>query len=180
MNINVQIQLGNNESASDLAGNATEIANKILEAVGGDPSKDIVSVQINDMGMAGNVPPPPGPMPPTDPILTVINSTFATNNAPPPGDKQTRTNATAQSDVTAVYVDIQSTEGDDISELLLGLVVGDPIEIRGVADTSRYAVFTLTAPPIDQTDYVEFSVSFVEGAGAFTNSACTISFTARP
>lgn len=66
MNINVQIQLGPNESASDLSGNATELAEKILDAVGGDADTDVVYVSINDSGSAGSVPMPM--LPPTLPV----------------------------------------------------------------------------------------------------------------
>jgi len=61
VNINVQIQLGVNEYAADLAGNSTELAQKILTAVGGDEEKDMVSVQINDSGQAGSMPGMPMP-----------------------------------------------------------------------------------------------------------------------
>lgn len=61
MNINVQIMLGTDEYAADLAGNSTEIAEKILAAVGGDEAKDTVSVAINDHGSAGANAMPPAP-----------------------------------------------------------------------------------------------------------------------
>jgi len=61
VNINVQIQLGVNEYAADLAGNSTELAQKILTAVGGDEEKDMVSVQISDSGQAGSMPGMPAP-----------------------------------------------------------------------------------------------------------------------
>jgi hypothetical protein len=62
MKINVQISLGPDEYASDLSGNATELAASILETVGGDPAKDIASVSISDSGVAGNIS-PPAPLP---------------------------------------------------------------------------------------------------------------------
>ena len=46
VNINVQIQLGVNEYAADLAGNSTELAQKILTAVGGDEEKDMTTQRI--------------------------------------------------------------------------------------------------------------------------------------
>lgn len=67
MHIIVNINLGPNEYASDLAGNATEIADKILKAVGGDEEKDTVNVQVMDTGYAGASmtasPPTPAPDP---------------------------------------------------------------------------------------------------------------------
>ena len=58
MNVNVQISLGQGENAADLAGSATELAQKILRTVGGDPEKDMASVVITDAGMAGSMPQP--------------------------------------------------------------------------------------------------------------------------
>lgn len=55
MYINVQISLGPDEFAGDLSGNATELAEAILEAVGGDSTKDVVNVSISDSGSAGSV-----------------------------------------------------------------------------------------------------------------------------
>src|SRR4249919_1274462 len=129
MNVNVQIQIGTNESSSDLSGNATEIAEKILVAVGGDPAKDMVNVQINDSGSAGSYATGPLPSPPS----VTANSTFATNNSPPPGDKQTRTNAEALTSVTAIYVDNETTEGNDLASKLMLLVIGDKIELRSAS-----------------------------------------------
>ena len=195
MNINVTISLGPEEYASDLSGNATEIAEKILEAVGGDPEKDVVSVAINDSGTAGAVPvipvvPPyeqiPHPdntLPPVEPVETpdpvVVNSTFATNNSAPPGDKQTRTNATSLPSVTSIYVDKESSEGDDISAGLLALVMGDNVEIRGVNDDTRYGLYVLSSTAIDQGDFIELLVSFVEAGNPLTNGACTLKFADR-
>lgn len=177
MNIQVTISLGATEHAADLSGNATEIADKILVAVGADPEKDVCQVSISDYGQAGGslAPTPPPETPPTE----TINSTFATNNSPPPGDKQIRTNTALAADATAVYVDNQSTEGDDVSAKLLQLMVGDTINLSGVSDTSRYAVFTLNAAPINQTDYVELPVDHNEAGNPLTNSACTLTFPVR-
>jgi hypothetical protein len=183
MNVNVQIQLGPGEYAADLPGNSEELAQRIFEVVEGDPAKDVVYVTINDSGTAGNVPiPPPIVDPPPvdpDPLPVIVNSSFSTQGTAPPGDKQTRTNTPASSDATAVYVDDESTEGNDISVLLRALLVGDTIEIRGVTDTTRYAIFELTAFPMDQTGYVELPVSFVEEGGALANGACTLTFLGR-
>jgi hypothetical protein len=63
--INVTITLGPDEFAGDLSGNATEIAERILQAVGGDKdkedSKDVCSVNIQDSGVAGAAPTMSGP-----------------------------------------------------------------------------------------------------------------------
>ena len=53
MQINVTISLAPDEFAGDLAGNATELADQILKAVGADEAKDGCHVQINDAGSAG-------------------------------------------------------------------------------------------------------------------------------
>jgi len=62
MNIQTTITLRPDEYAGDLSGNATEIADKILKAVGGDEEKDVCLVSIQDSGTAGAslTPPPPG------------------------------------------------------------------------------------------------------------------------
>jgi hypothetical protein len=185
MNIQVQIQLGPSEYAADLPGNSEELAQRIFDVVEGDPTKDTVYVTINDSGSAGNVPsiPPPEVEPPPivdpEPVPVTRNSSFSTQNTPSPGDKQTRTNTPASSDATAVYVDNETTEGTDVSAELLALVVGDTIEIRGVADSTRYAIFALTTLPIAQAGYVELPVSFVEEGGALTNGACILTFLGR-
>jgi hypothetical protein len=65
MQVSVSINLAFDESAADLSGNATELAEKILVAIGGDASKDIVGVNIFDSGSVGTTPSlPPIPEPP--------------------------------------------------------------------------------------------------------------------
>jgi hypothetical protein len=61
MFVNVSISLSSGETAS---GSANEIAQQVLTAIGGDPSKDVVNVQINDTGSAGQIAPPPSPSEP--------------------------------------------------------------------------------------------------------------------
>lgn len=56
MYVQVTISLTPEESASSLPGNAAQIATLILEAIGGDENKDIVTVQLNDSGSAGLTP----------------------------------------------------------------------------------------------------------------------------
>jgi len=66
MHVQVQIQLTHDEYASELAGNASELAVAVLKAIGGDDTKDVVNVSINDSGTAGTMPgmaPPPPPEP---------------------------------------------------------------------------------------------------------------------
>lgn len=53
MQIVTTITLGPDEFAADLTGNATQLADKILKGVGGDPAKDSAIVLINDSGKAG-------------------------------------------------------------------------------------------------------------------------------
>jgi hypothetical protein len=107
------------------------------------------------------------------------NSTFATNNSAPPSDKQTRTNAAAASDTTAIYIDNESTEGNDLSAQLLMLIPGDAFEIRGVNDTTKFSTFTLSAMPIQQDSYVELPVTFVDSNGTVQNGPCTLTYLAR-
>ena len=59
MHINVQINLGLGEFAGDLSGNAEQLAENILSAIGGSPEKDIVNVVVHDSGSTGSVPTPP-------------------------------------------------------------------------------------------------------------------------
>lgn len=193
MNIQVTINMGQDDDISSLPGTSVEIAMKVLVAAGGDPEKDMCFVTIQDNGSVGGkmpepppveeIPPPVEEIPPPvidqEPVFATINSTFATNNSPPPGDKQIRTNATAFASVTAIYVDNQSTEGDDLSAQLLALFVGDTVELRGVTDTSRYAVFTVSAEIINQTDFVEIPVSISEAGNPLTNAACTLTYPDR-
>lgn len=174
MQINTSITLGSGEYAGKLAGNAEELALLILNAVGANENEDTSHVLISDSGSAGvTLIAPPLPEQPT---LIVVNSSYATNNVSPPGDKQTRTNATEPSDVTAMYIDNETTEGVNISLQLLALVVGDEIEIRGVNDTSRFAKFTLTAVPIEKTGFIELPVSFANSAGNLVNGPCKLTY----
>ena len=64
MNIQVTITLNSDEYASNLTGNATEIAENVLTAAGGDPEKDTCQVSIQDVGTAGVAPTGPGPQRP--------------------------------------------------------------------------------------------------------------------
>jgi hypothetical protein len=70
--VNTQILLMSDEYASDLPGNATELASAILAAVGGDPETDICNVNIQDMGQVGTPPAPPPP--PVAPAAAMTNA----------------------------------------------------------------------------------------------------------
>ena len=176
MQITTSITLAPGEYASELAGNASELALLILNVVGAKEDEDTCNVHISDTGSAGVTITPPVPTAPPVSVLIVVNSAYATNNASPPGDKQTRTNATEPSDSTAIYIDNETTEGVNISSQLLALVVDDEIEIRGVNDNTRFAKFTLTAIPIQQTGFVELPVSFADSAGNLVNGPCTLTY----
>lgn len=56
MYVQVTINLNPDESSSGLPGNAAHLAELILAAIGGDEDKDVVTVQLNDSGMAGLTP----------------------------------------------------------------------------------------------------------------------------
>lgn len=61
MQINVNITIPVDETASDLAGNSDELAVAFLAAAGGDPEKDYCSVYISDSGASGIPPQTPTP-----------------------------------------------------------------------------------------------------------------------
>lgn len=63
MNISTTITMGAGEKITDLAfDSAVELADAIMTAVGGDPEKDICSVQVMGSGTVGAMA-PLGPMP---------------------------------------------------------------------------------------------------------------------
>lgn len=61
MFVQVNVSLSNDETAP---GSASDIAANVLSAIGGDPEKDVVNVQIIDMGSAGQTTPMLPPSPP--------------------------------------------------------------------------------------------------------------------
>lgn len=60
MNVNVTITIGADDEG--IVDTPAEIAQKILDALGGDPEKDMANVAINASGSAGSLPAPP-PLP---------------------------------------------------------------------------------------------------------------------
>jgi hypothetical protein len=113
---------------------------------------------------------------------TTFDYSYSTQTASPPGDRQVRTDASPADPAaaTAVFTDYESTDGTDVSATLLALVVGDELELRGVADPTRYARFSVAAAPVDQTGYVEVPVAFLEAGSALSNGACKFTLDKAP
>lgn len=107
-------------------------------------------------------------------IVATLNYLFATNNAPPPGNQQVRTNSATVANVTALYVDNDTTDAIDMRSQLLALVAGDQVDLESGVNPDRYGKFTVASSPLDHTDWVEVPVAPLETGQEFTNAACVM------
>lgn len=99
---------------------------------------------------------------------------FETSTSAPPSSKRVRYNNATQASTTKIFIDDEDLDGKDVSVFLLGLKAGDDLIIMSSIDSHIYDIFTISAVT-DQTDYVEYDVTYKSGSGAdFTNSQSII------
>ena len=78
---------------------------------------------------------------------------------------------------TFIYISYNNAQGQDISEILLDLVLDFNITMQDVNNPAKAFLYDVSGDPIDATTYVKIPVTFASqsGGGAFANAA-TVSF----
>jgi hypothetical protein len=96
---------------------------------------------------------------------TVFEYVFNGTLTAPPSSGQLRMDTTDPTTVTRLWIHNQTATGVDSSRYQLLAKAGDVIDVQDKDDATRYANFDLSAPPVAQTGYVEYTVTFRGGAG---------------
>jgi hypothetical protein len=87
---------------------------------------------------------------------------YASAATPPPGNGMIRTDGADALSNTQIWVASLDQNGIDERLQLLLANTGDEVFIQAANDSTCYAVYTLSAPPIDNVAYVSFSVAFLK------------------
>jgi hypothetical protein len=74
-----------------------------------------------------------------------------------PGGGRMRLNNAAQALASLVWINYTTADSVDTKNLMTTLDAGSEIYIQDKADSARWARYQVTAPPIDQTTYMEFA-----------------------
>ena len=92
---------------------------------------------------------------------------FSTALVPPPVATQIRLNAAhPYTAVTAVYVRNLTTTGLDVHVVLMAIPAGATLYVQDKNDHTLFGRFETAGAPIDQTDYVEFPVTWQANGAA--------------
>lgn len=112
---------------------------------------------------------PSGPTGPAGSSSSIYDYRFNTTNTPPPSSGQLRTNTTAASDTTALYISYsQQASGVNIAPLLRNITTDDQLTIQDKTDSTQYADYIATGDAIDYpaSSYVEVPVAYQASQGA--------------
>ena len=126
-----------------------------------------------------------GPAGPTGPqgepglSTSLFEYNHASGMTPPPSSGTFRTNATAgAATATTVWVHRLDQGGDDRTPFFMLAKAGGAFYVQDVNNSESYALYTLTADPVDSGDYITLSVAFdEEGVPITGNQRCLIGVT---
>lgn len=107
---------------------------------------------------------PPGPAGPQGSPGTSTSLwpwTYQTLTAPPPATGAIVTNAADAPSVTTIHISSFNANGDDVRLQLLLARLNDQVIAQVANDSTCYALWALSAPPVDHGTYVTLPVTFV-------------------
>jgi hypothetical protein len=90
---------------------------------------------------------------------------FNNSNIVPPPNGQLRLNTTAQPDATKMWVSKMTATSVDATSYLLSVMAGQEIYFQDKDNFTKWQVYRVTAPPIPQTNHIEYPVVWVRGGG---------------
>lgn len=125
----------------------------------------------------------PGPTgatgPQGPPGLTVGSFSYRFNNAtsPPPLTGRVRFNNADPASVTQIYVHEVDQDAINRSTIFMLRQIGEKIRIEDASNAAIFAMYTITAAPVDSGVYITFTVAHYSSAGALADNAqCSIFF----
>jgi hypothetical protein len=111
------------------------------------------------------------------PRTYVQDWTWTTSSTAPPSANQVRTDvsgATGWSAATKLWIDYRSLDGVDRSAGLNAINALDVIVMTKKSDPTVWASWTVSAP-VDKGGYVEYGLTWKDGAGAVATNNTTVS-----
>jgi hypothetical protein len=87
---------------------------------------------------------------------------YSESATPPPANGFINTDGADAPSTTVIWVAALDQNGNDERLLLLLANPGDELFVQVANDSTCYAIFNLTGPPVDDTTYVTFPVAFVQ------------------
>src|SRR5262245_17143990 len=118
-----------------------------------------VSAPGTDIGIG--FPGPPGPPGPPGQSTSLWNYRYDGANPPPPASGRVQSNTTTVSAITSLRVSVQDEHGVDHKPLFMNAPVGSTVYAQDPSDSTCYARFTLSGPPVDNGTYVTLPVTYV-------------------
>lgn len=88
---------------------------------------------------------------------------FVTTMTPPTTSGQVRMNNNNQKNVTLLWIDEVTANGNDATPYLAALKTGKDIRLNDITDPAKWQTYTVTANPIDKGTYVECPVIWKAG-----------------
>lgn len=94
--------------------------------------------------------------------FNLVNYSYSVNTAFPPSTNQVRFNGLhPYTGVNKIFFDNQSADNQDLHIIMLRILPASTIYIQKKNDHKQAAVFTVTAPPINHTSWIELNVEHV-------------------
>src|SRR5262245_52404517 len=109
---------------------------------------------------------PVSQLPPMGGVLVQSEFTYNGTTTAPPSSGQLRMNNADQTLPTKLYIHKSTAPGVDIGSALLAVKTGDLIYVQDKDDGSQWRLYTAAANAIDQTTYVEVTVTYTKGGSA--------------
>lgn len=93
---------------------------------------------------------------------------YTHNDTPtaPPSSGQLRFNNAAQNSATKVYLHFLNVVGEDVRLYYKDLRAGDVLIVQDKDDGTKYQIYNITAPAVNQTTYAEIPVTWSSGGTA--------------
>lgn len=88
---------------------------------------------------------------------------FSTAMTPPTATGQVRFNNNNQKNVTTIWIDKLTVNGNDATPYLTSLKTGTDVRLTDIADAAKWQSYTLTAVALDKGTYVECPVVWKAG-----------------
>src|SRR5215469_5266371 len=107
---------------------------------------------------------------------SVWNFTYSTNTVAPPSSNQIRLDNANQKLAQNIWIDHDDLDGVDVTNFFGFLVTGDELYTQDKNDAATYDVFKLTADPVNEGTYTQFSVVWDHGTDTtmVNNQAATV------
>ena len=97
--------------------------------------------------------------------------TFINTVTPPPANTQLRLNNGGQDKATRIYVSNITVNGINATDFLMGLIPGCSVRLVTKGDATKWQSYAISGEPIQQSGYVELTVTWLAGGTNLAQAA---------